>query len=632
MSSIALLPNTHSKNSHSITAFFVLVSAITILSLIPSQSYALNPCTANPCPVGAIDNVTAGTTNTILYRDITSLDNSSATISIDRSVYRPGQFATVTISDFNANLDPAKIESITAKANTTTSGAASANVTLTETGTDTGVFVGSLGFTTGTTNGNIVQVGAGDKLSIRYTPEPATARFKAELDDVSSSGTAQISDFIVNDPNFATNNCFTPVVHPINVTLVGTAIGPTGYTVTMSYANALLEPPVPPQDTQLLQMYYKPVGGGWTLVTFNAFGDPGANDPVGMTITSDPGFLGNPPLTASGLFTIGFDNGCSGGGGGGIVSPGLLLDALAGLGGAAENVITPPSFGGGSYHYTDGLTVTQGTTKTTWDTSKYNQEIPKQIMTTGQHINMTFKTFDSYSSTAVTHMALYFIPHGQDMVTTNSIASIVYDKNSPVQITDPTHILSKGSASSNSVGKFQYTQFLFVPKKSYDKMSFLIRAWNDHMYSTDIRVHDAVITPPAPKVLPAGVIQFNNLNDLQAALEKDGFYKPTVLAHIHNANEVFDSSEGGQVYWLYDTINNSVKLVIADKNGTEVSSQESLLQPYTPEPKSDYGFMKFTTKQLNRQDIKQEQEACKEEADKAMHLAIENGLVVPSKW
>src|SRR5262249_6010852 len=155
--------------------------------------------------------------------------------------FRIGQSATVTINDFNANLDPIKIETITATANSTSSGSAKANVTLTETGTDTGVFLGTLKFTAGPSNGNVLQANPGDKLSINYNSKTATARFKAELDDVTSSGTAQISDFIINDPNFAANNCFTPVVHAINVTFAGTTIGPTGYSVTISYANSLLE-------------------------------------------------------------------------------------------------------------------------------------------------------------------------------------------------------------------------------------------------------------------------------------------------------------------------------------------------------------------------------------------------------
>ena len=320
-----------------------------------------------------------------------------------------------------------------------------------------------------------------------------------------------------------------------------------------------------------------------------------------------------------------------GGGGGGLIRPGLVLDLLAALGGSPF-IVSPPSFGGGIYHYSDGLTITEGNDKTTFDTSKYNQEIPKQVMVTGQRVNMTFKTFESYNPTAVIHMGLYIIPRGQDMLTTNSIASITYDKNSPVEVNDPNHILSNTSALSTTDGKFQYTQFLFVPTKSYDKMSFLARAWNDHRYSTDIRVHDGLSKPPTPRTLPTGVVLYEDYYDLQATLEKDQFYKSQIMAHIHSTFDVFGSSDGGHIYWLYDTIKHSVTLVIVDKNDNVLASYTVSLVPHPSDKKGDYGFMKFTATQLNRWDEKQEEHAKETEAAKAMLSALEKGLIVPSNW
>jgi hypothetical protein len=320
-----------------------------------------------------------------------------------------------------------------------------------------------------------------------------------------------------------------------------------------------------------------------------------------------------------------------GGGGGGLIQPGLVLDILAAIGGSPY-IVSPPSFGGGYYHYSDGLTITQGAIKTTFDTSQYNQEIPKQVMVSGEKVNMTFKTFEAYNPTSVIHMGLYIIPRGEDMLTTNSIASIVYDKNLPVEVNDPNHILSNASASSTSDGKFQYAKFSFVPTKSYDKMSFLARAWNDHKYSTDVRVHDDVITPPTPRALPAGVVLYDNYQDLQAALEKDQFYKPQIMAHIHNTFDVFGSSEGGHIYWLYDTINHCVTLVIADKNDNDLMSYMMSLVPYQPEKKGDYGFMKFTVTQLNRWDEKGEEQFKEIEAEKALFSALGKGLILRSNW
>src|SRR5207249_7162287 len=266
--------------------------------------------------------------------------------------------------------------------------------------------------------------------------------------------------------------------------------------------------------------------------------------------------------------------------------------------GCSPYIVSPPSFGGRYYHYSDGLTLTQGKNTTTFDTSQYNQEIPKQIMVSGTPVNMKFKTFESYNVEGVIHMGLYVIPRGEDMMTDNSIASIVWEKGVPTEVNDPNHILDNATASSTNDGKFQYTSFSFIPTKSYDKMSFLVRAWNDHLYSTDIRVHDEIVEPPPVKALPAGVTQYNNFDDLQTALEKDQFYKPQLLAHIHGTSDIFPNFEGSSVYWLYDTIQHTVTFVIADKNDNILSSTSTSLQPYNIEHKGDYKFIYFTVEQL----------------------------------
>lgn len=324
-----------------------------------------------------------------------------------------------------------------------------------------------------------------------------------------------------------------------------------------------------------------------------------------------------------------------GGGGGGVILPGFVLDFTASLSstvGGSPYIVQPPSFGGGYLKYSDGLTITQGTHKTIFDTSKYNQDIPTQVMASGQKVNMTFKTFESYNPNGVIHMGLFIIPRGQDMITPNSLASIHYDKYSPVEVNDPNHILANATVSSTSDGKFQYTQFSFVPKKSYGKMSFLARAWNDHRYSTDVRIHDDVTIPPAPKILPSGVFMFDNFNGLQVALEKDQFYKPQIMAHIHSTKDVFSSDEGGHVYWLYDTVNHCVTLVITDNNDNELSSIKGSLVPYITEQKGDYKFMNFTVQQLNRWDEKQEEKAKKIEEDRALISALEKGIITQSNW
>ena len=323
--------------------------------------------------------------------------------------------------------------------------------------------------------------------------------------------------------------------------------------------------------------------------------------------------------------------GGGGGGGGGLIRPSLVLDILAAIGGSPY-VVSPPSFGGSYYHYSDGFTLNQTGKKETFDISGYNNEIPRQVLMSGNNTSMTFKTFESYNPEAIIHMGLYLIPRGQDMITTNSIASIVWDRNSPLEVNDPNHILSNVTANSVSDGKFQYTKFDFIPTKSYDKMSFLARAWNDHMYSTDVRLHDAVDAPVPTATLPAGTVRYDNFSDLQTALEKDGFYNPNILNHIRNTESVFGSTGYGCVYWLYDTINHTVTLVIEDKNENNLASIKRDLEPFVVEKKGDYKFMHFTVKQLNRWNEQEIQDAMQSEASKAMATALEKGIMPHSNW
>lgn len=369
------------------------------------------------------------------------------------------------------------------------------------------------------------------------------------------------------------------------------------------------------------------VGG----LTTNGIIIPNSNPTVGAIRAN----IGDTVIASYGIvstsITIQNDETVPGGGGGGLIRPGLVLDIIAGIGGSPY-VVQPPSFGGLGYHFADGLIFTQGNNKTIHDISHYNQELPRQVMVAGDKVNMTFKTYESYNSEGVIHMGLYLIPRGHDMITPNNVASIEWNKGEPAKIKDPDNILSYVNTSSRSDGKFQYTQFVFTPTKSYEKMSFLVRAWNDHRYTTDARIHDAIdMQQSINSVLPYGTIKYDKFSDLQSALYHDQFYKPEILAHIHDKNSVFPS-QGGKVYWLYDTVNHFVTLVVSDENDNKLFSQASPLQPYAIEKKGDYKFMYFTVKQLDRWDTDQIQKAMKTEEEKALSVALEKRIMPQSKW
>src|SRR5713226_1658564 len=199
-----------------VTAIILGLSIFAFFNLL-APAYA-NPCNDNPCPVAISQPVNVGD-NTIFFRDVNTLDNSTATVSLDKSTYHIGQTATLTINDFNENLDINAKDTITAQVSPVGS------VLLTETGDDTGIFKGSF----------VVS----SSPSVSYTPELNTGRLKLTLDGVTTPGTVEFKDLIINSIN-GPNLPLIPIVHPVHINPVGVALGPGGMGVNMSYANALL--------------------------------------------------------------------------------------------------------------------------------------------------------------------------------------------------------------------------------------------------------------------------------------------------------------------------------------------------------------------------------------------------------
>jgi len=573
------------------------LTIFTFLNMIPPAN--ANPCTDNPCPVVINYTVSTGTP-TIYFRDINSTDNSAPSISLDQQKYRLGQIATATINDFNENLNPFAIDTITATVEPSGS-----NFTLSENGLDTGVFVGNF-IVPNNFNG------------VSYPATEAPGRAKLTL-DVGTGGKVLFSDYIFTPANSGSLP-FQPLTQAVNFTLSGVTLG-SGVRVNMTWNNA----PLGAFSKYDIQMCYQPHdglnAGVWQIVTLSdndytnlsitdSFHDFNSN-----TITDDNVNNGGPQIQYSGL-VVPCANWGTGFGGGlvGVRSAGIIPFALAGLAAITGNTVSPPSFGGTYYHYSDGLTFTQGNTKTTFDTSKYNQDLQKQVMVTGQPVNMTFKTFEGYNRIGVVHMGLYIIPRGQDMVTSNSLASITWDKGQKVDVNDPNHILSNATASSDSDGKFQYTKFSFVPTKSYDKMSFLARAWNDHLQSTDVRVHDEVDTPPPPYEQPYWLHVYDNLHDADIAIEGAGFAKPHIFSHVSTSDQVWNQN-GGTVLWFWDTKDQAVAMEAFDSNKNVVWIQSELLSketsPITQGPEASYAG-----NHLNRQDTTALENAQKAEQDR----------------
>jgi hypothetical protein len=358
----------------------ILVFSIVGMGLIiqeVSADHGEDPGITKPVVIG---------TNILKFRDITNTDAQTSTITIDNSMAEQG-ILTITLEELDANLDVTEIEIVTVTANSTTSGAVKANVPLTETGVNTGIFTGQLILSTTETVDNKLQVSEGDVITYNHFEDSlgvaqshseesrGVGRFQAKL-ELTAGGNIKITDVLVPDD---LGGNIIPRSHAVHLELLdGATLDPANPPIiTLSYAHLDLGG----EDPNLLSMYYDPgpvqkvqvIPGGqpvcnlvpgcvWDPITgigtvttvSDTFGwqeirDPqtaieASHDPITMTITSDiatsPYGLGGSQIfgpvagfgvPSSGQFMLAFDKGSiGGGGGGGLVKPGFVVNALAG--------------------------------------------------------------------------------------------------------------------------------------------------------------------------------------------------------------------------------------------------------------------------------------------------------------
>ena len=140
----------------------------------------------------------------------------------------------------------------------------------------------------------------------------------------------------------------------------------------------------------------------------------------------------------------------------------LLVPVLAG-GSIAEykayGSLYAPSFGGGVYHYTDGLVINGKI----FDISGYSQKIPTQNLTVGIPSNITLKIFDNEGSYSIKTASLFLNIRGPSSSVSNSDAWIEYDLSGKTIVQEPHHFIGKVKGSVNYSGKVAYVSFVITP-------------------------------------------------------------------------------------------------------------------------------------------------------------------------
>jgi hypothetical protein len=260
----------------------------------------------------------------VTLREITNLHNVTSgdmavTSRLDKSEYRVGDTATITVIDPEANLDPEEVNTVSAGISSTRNPAGIV-VELTETDINTSRFEGTIEIAEDGGDGGPLQIGPGSDITLHYIG--THARMKATINGISESGIVEMSDAVVDVPDPDTFP-FAPIGGAANLTLVDASLSPDGsISVSLSYANAALGDQAP----ETLRMWQQ-FGSDWMEITL----PENAIDLDAKTVT------GQAILTGDSAFLFTLSAGPAGGGGGfggGLALPGagVVLDFVAPIG------------------------------------------------------------------------------------------------------------------------------------------------------------------------------------------------------------------------------------------------------------------------------------------------------------
>jgi hypothetical protein len=276
-------------------------------------------------PPGAVrQHVLVGNNQSVAFRDIdSSVGNATTTITHTDAT---ASTMAVDIHFDNANINRNEVDTVSVNVNSTSSGSAFITVPFTETGPNTGTFSESFSITSssGGTTGSTLEVHDGDTITILPAIQAYYGRLQATFNGISEAGAIELSDGEFGE-GFDTMG-FSPVVQPVNVTLVDAKLAPDAdVTITMSYGNGLFKDSDSITRAPFLKLYHKPAGGSWDT------SDPDLANTIVDTATNTTSrtITGLIP----GLYVLGFDGSDPGGAGGGVGKPGvgIVLDFIAAL-------------------------------------------------------------------------------------------------------------------------------------------------------------------------------------------------------------------------------------------------------------------------------------------------------------
>jgi len=475
--------------------------------------------------------------NTITFRDIAA---ENTPISVIGTSDRSGNLI-ITLEDVDANLDILSEDFTSVLAKSSAHPDAIVSVPVTETDLSTGSFLGTITLSSSTTTSSNLEYSTGDTVELFYIPEGSPSsitdstvsevdplpvpRMSAVLGGVSGGGphSYTVSDFsmIVNgELNTSRSDGVCPysiIISPVELELSpGTTA--TDITVTLSYANADLGG-LEPEDLEFGHRKTNP-----SINVQSTFQNiPYIHDEVAKTFTSLPHTPFLPPLANQ--YVIGDNIGCSGGGGGGLVRPSLVVNALAGiggLGGGGADGSPPIVYLADLVKYShlgipseiEQMVLTQDTTPISpmeiglFEGFDYPMTINDKGFVLGQFSNtietQTIKTgstavikFILYESTKIQHASLYLNLVGANNQVHQSDTQLLFNDGLDLQKKDPNGLISEATVTINDIDENKKEAvFEITFANEMETSDLIIRSWDPYFNSRDTIILDAIQVVP----------------------------------------------------------------------------------------------------------------------------------------
>lgn len=168
----------------------------------------------------------------------------------------------------------------------------------------------------------------------------------------------------------------------------------------------------------------------------------------------------------------------------------LLVPALAGTGiqyeASAQSYA--PSFGGGFYHYVDGLVINGKT----FDVSGYSQKIQTQNLTVGIPSDVTLKIFDNAGSYTVRTATVSIATPNHYSSLPSSQTVIQYDLSGKTTIEDSSHLIASAKGSAVYSGKFVYVTFTITPSSKMAPSNIILSSTDSRLATGYSLVNNAI--------------------------------------------------------------------------------------------------------------------------------------------